>query len=237
MLPRMMYNNVIRKLLVAVAVSIWHVSILLLPGGMLAMGAETDDSESAKRVQLSSITNSQQVFQSGKAAKLVYHFPSDEYGRKELAITYVTQGKLGKRCTYGYVFTDMDDQTLICGFFVACKKSKDNHIVYTIFRDNSLPIEVRTLDYKLINNNIYTKIVDDFGQGKYIVPWECLSLNINQIEELSQFVAIIEKNEEEMKKMNQFARFISKAFNDRGEVGVKSAINKSKRYAFSDDSE
>lgn len=237
MIARM--NNIFRPFFVALVVSIWYVCVLLIPGMIPAMGAEDDDSGSAERVQLSSVSNIQQLFQPRRVAELVYHFPSDEDEAKDLALTYVPQGKLGNKCSYGYTSVHVEDVTRICGFFIACKKSKDNYIVYMIFRGNTIPIEVHKIDYKLIDNVVYSKsdydALDVFSDG--LSRWECLTPDIEQIEAIQQAISTFEeKNKDEVKRMNMFAKFISKAFNDRGEVGVKSAIKNSKKYTLSDSS-
>lgn len=237
MIARM--NNILRPFFVALAMSVWHVSVLLIPGMMPAMGAEDDDSGGSERVQLSPTANVQQLFRPGKVAKLVYHFSSDEDEAEDLALTYVPQGKLGKKCSYGYTSVHVEDETRICGFFIACKKSKDNYIVYMIFRGNTIPIEVHKIDYKLIDNVVYSRSDYDpfeaFSDG--LSRWECLTPDLEQIEAIQQAISTFEgKNKDEVKRMNMFAKFISKAFNDRGEVGVKSAIKNSKKYTLSDSS-
>ena len=228
-------NNILRLFFVALAVSIWYVSVLLIPGVMPAMGAEEDDSGSAECVQLSSVSNIQQLFRPGKVAKLVYHIRSYVKGSQGIdhAITYVPQGKLGNKCSYGYTFYDINaDKALLSGFFVACKKAKDIYIVFKTSRNPSKKVKVQVEEFKMSDDAIYSKA--PFTDESYSTPWKLYTLSQKQIDYIVQSISSFEKSEMEKKRLILFSKFISKAFNDRGEVGVKSAIKSSKKYILSD---
>ena len=231
-------NNILRPFFVALAVSIWYVSVLLIPGMMPAMGAEDDDSGSAESVQLSSVSNIQQLFRPGRVAKLVYHIRSYVKGSQGIdhAITYVPQGKLGKKCSYGYTFYDIDaDTTFLSGFFVACKKAKDIYIVFETSRNPSKKVEVQVKEFKMNDDAIYSKA--PFTDESYSTPWELYALSQMQIDYIVQSISSFEESEMDKKRLIMFSKFISKSFADSGEKGVKNAIKKSKKYTFSDDSE
>lgn len=226
----------IRQFLASFALGVCSVCMLLFPGGMVAFGEEDGDGLHTEEPLFSSALEVRQIFQLGKVTKLVYHIRSytgDGQGIDH-AISYVPQGKWGKKCIYGYKFYELDvGRSLMSGFFVTCKKAKDIYIVYSIFCNPGKLVEVQMEEFKVIDNAVYSKTEGSLGGDAYSTPWYLYAISQDEIDDMIRSIASFEKNEEDKKRMISFSKWIARAFMDSGEKGVMNAIKKSKKYTFS----